>query len=116
MNQFQRAQQLWSILVLAAKYRHILTYAEVAKAIGAPTPALGAWLEPVQAYCVRNGLPALTSLIVSEVTGLPGAGFTAAADVPAAQMRAFAHEWFHGQAPNAADLEVVVTAVAPHRG
>ena len=100
MTRAQKAQQLWSILVLAATHRQILTYDIVARAAGAIRPGIGGFLRPIQQYCIEQQLPPLTSIIVSEETGLPGEGFIAAADVPAAQSRVFQHPWLDERAPN----------------
>ena len=101
MKREERAQQLWSILVLAARSRQVLTYEMVAQACGMPAPALGDVLRPIQQYCEEEGLPPLTSLVVSKSTGLPGEGFLAAANVPKAQSQTFAKDWLELQAPTA---------------
>jgi hypothetical protein len=100
MKREERASQLWSLLVFAAKNRQILTYGLVAKLIGAPTAALGGWLEPIQSYCLINGLPALTVLVVSESTGEPGAGFIGSGNVPQDQQRVFAFDWIERDPPS----------------
>ena len=105
MTRAERAQQLWSILALAATSRQVLTYAMIARLIGVVRPSLGDFLRPIQQYCTENQLPPLTALVVSEQTGLPGEGFIAAADVPAAQMLVFRHRWLEANAPTAEQLE-----------
>jgi hypothetical protein len=105
MTRSGRAQQLWSLLVLAAASRQILTYDIVAKASGVVRPSIGDFLRPIQQYCTERGLPPLTALVVSEQTGLPGEGFIAAADVPSAQMRVFQHRWLDAVAPTSEQLE-----------
>jgi len=90
----ERAWQIWPVLVLAAQNRQTLTYEQLAQLIGVvPPPALGQLLEPIHSYCKANRLPPLTALVVSSKSGLPGTGFTAAADVPAAQEQVYAFEW-----------------------
>jgi len=102
MKKEERACQLWSLLVFAATNRQTLTYGLVAKLIGAPAAAIGGWLEPIQSYCLINGLPALTVLIVSGSTGEPGEGFVGCVvkDVPHEQQRVFAFDWLHRDAPS----------------
>lgn len=100
MSLQQRAAQIWPILVFAARNRQILTYGLLGKLIGAPAPALGDWLRPIQSYCISQNLPPLTAIVVNDSSGMPGAGFTGAQDVPAAQMRVFAHDWLALQAPS----------------
>lgn len=104
MSREQRAAQIWSILVFAARNRQTLTYGLLGKLIGAPPAALGDWLRPIQSYCISHALPPLTVIVVSESSGMPGTGFIGAQDVPAAQMRVFAHEWLALQAPSPAAL------------
>lgn len=105
MTRAERAQQLWSLLTLAATNRQVLTYDIVARLTGVVRPSIGDFLRPIQQYCTENGLPPLTALVLSEQTGLPGEGFIAAADVPAAQMRVFQHSWLDSNAPTAEQLE-----------
>jgi putative restriction endonuclease len=104
MTQHERAVQLWSILVLAARNRQILTYDLVSQLSGLPRHTIGQRLAPVQDYCVACKLPPLTVLVVSEDTGMPGDGFIAAADIPAAQAKVFSHNWFGKAAPTDADF------------
>jgi hypothetical protein len=47
MNRFERAAQLWAVLVLAARHRHVLSYDLVARAIGVPQTAVGGLLWPI---------------------------------------------------------------------
>jgi hypothetical protein len=101
MKREDRAQQLWSVLALAATHRQILTYDIVARLTGVVRPGIGDVLRPIQQYCEENELPALTSIVVSEEDGLPGVGFIAAADVPAAQMKVFKENWLEKSAPSA---------------
>ena len=101
MRREERAQQLWSVLVLAATNRQILTYDIVAKLTGVVRPSIGDFLRPIQQFCSENELPALTSIVVSEETGLPGEGFIGAEDVPAAQIKVFKEDWLNMTAPTA---------------
>jgi putative restriction endonuclease len=102
MTREERAQQLWSILVLAARNRQVLIYDMVGKACGVPAAALGDFLRPVQQYCTKNDLPPLTSIIVSQETGLPGGGcLVAPQDLPRAHINVFAKEWLAVTAPTA---------------
>jgi len=104
MKREERAQQLWSILVLAAKYRQVLTYEIVGQACGVPPPSIGDFLRPIQQYCTETNLPPLTSIVVNKSTGLPGDGFIAAENVPLAQIRTFEKDWIALAAPSAEQL------------
>jgi putative restriction endonuclease len=55
-------------------------------------------------YCRNRKLPPLTVLVVNSETGEPGAGFTAARDIPAAQMKVFAHDWLEERPPTPEEL------------
>jgi putative restriction endonuclease len=81
MTRNERAAQLWSVLTLAARQQIILSYDVAGKLTGLPQFAVGDNLIPIQNYCIQNGLPPLTALVVSEKTGLPSEGFIAAQDV-----------------------------------
>jgi len=112
MTREERAAQIWPLLTFAASMRVTLTYGRLAQLVGGIPQGLGRWLEPIQSYCLINGLPPLTVLVVSEIDGMPGSGFIAAADVPDAQARVFRHDWLAMKhVPNAAEL---ADAVARH--
>ena len=104
MNLEHRAAQIWPLLTFAASLRLTLTYKRVGELIGAPPVALGGWLEPIQSYCLVQGLPPLTVLVVGESDGMPGTGFVGAVDVPAAQATVFRHDWVRTPVPKPADL------------
>jgi hypothetical protein len=107
MTRYDRAAQLWAILALAAKNRQVLTYDIVSKLSGVPRPAIGGFLEPIQTFCTRKGLEPLTILVVSEDTGLPGVGFTAAADIPRTLQAVFAYDWLAFGAPSPENIESI---------
>lgn len=89
----ERAWQVWSLLAFAAKNRQTVTYEIVGKLTGMHTAGIGSVLEPIQSYCLLNGLPALSALVVNKATGLPGVGFIAAEDVPREFIRIFDQDW-----------------------
>lgn len=99
MNRFQRASQIWSILAWAARNRQTMNYKHVEQLIGVPAAGVGKLLEPIQSYCLVNGLPPLTILVVNGETGLPGSGFVGASaeDFGRALLHVFATDWLdHG--------------------
>ena len=108
MNIAQRAAQIWAVLALAARNRQVLTYDMVAQLIGVPRMGLGRLLEPIQSYCLNNELQPLTILVVSQTTGLPGAGFIAAEDIPLTQLKVFSYDWLKHGAPSPEELEEAV--------
>lgn len=101
MTASERASQIWGVLGLAARNRQILTYEMVGRLIGVPARGLGHLLEPIQSYCLTNGLPPLTILVVQEATGLPGPGFSAAnaGEYARKQLDVFAFDWMEHGAP-----------------
>jgi putative restriction endonuclease len=104
MTREQRAQQLWSLLALAATNRQVLTYDIVAKLIGVIRPSIGDFLRPIQQYCTENQLPPLTVLVVSELDGLPSEGFIATTDIPVAQIQVFSKNWLAVSTPSETQL------------
>ena len=72
-----RAGQVWMILIGAASNRQTITYQELAVKMEftrRSTHILSQYLDPVARFCRREGLPALTVLVVSRQTGQPGEG------------------------------------------
>ena len=89
----ERASQIWPILAYAALHRQTITYDSLGKLIGVPRAGLGQLLGPIQRYCLDNKLPALTSIVVSEISGDPSHGFSAADNVQVAQSAVYRHDW-----------------------
>lgn len=92
MDNSQRALQLWSLLVLAARTQTVLPYGMVAKMTGLanehPDP-----LAHIAFYCMKNRLPILAVLEINQTTGNPSADFYGAMDVAAEQRRCFVYDW-----------------------
>jgi hypothetical protein len=106
MNQYERSLQLWPLLAFAARSQKILSYRLIQQLTGIPRQGIGAFLGPLQDYCKRRNLPPLTALVVNEVTGLPGHGFTESRNnVLAEQSRVFVFDWLGRGAPKLTDLE-----------
>ena len=108
MTKYERAQQLWSILALAARNRQVLTYGIIEQATGLVRPSVGKMLSPIQNYCLNRKdppLPPLTILVVKEGSGIPGDGFIAASDIPKAQQDVFEFDWLKYGCPQTGELE-----------
>ena len=108
MTKYERAQQLWSILALAARNRQVLTYRMIEQATGLVRPSIGQMLSPIQNYCLRKRqplLPPLTILVVRDESGTPGDGFTAAKQIPKAQQEVFAFDWLEFGYPQTAEFK-----------
>jgi len=104
MTASERAAQIWPILVLCASRRETLTYDLLGRLVGVPAPGLGQLLEPIQSYCLLEGLAPLTAIVVNQTTGLPGDGFIGASDVPRAQADVYARDWLRDAPPDAEAL------------
>jgi putative restriction endonuclease len=91
-----RALQVYLVLIGNAMRRQTTTYNELAHAIGYGNArhVMGDRLGPIMYWCQQNDLPPLTSIVVREDTGLPGAGFVSPAEVPAEQQRVFNFDWY----------------------
>ena len=98
MNIYQRAVQIWSILVLSAQNRQTITYETLAKISGIPQQGLGQLLFLIQYYCDQNQLPPLTVLVVKKKTGLPGSGLSHV-DFPSALQSVFSEKWLSAKCP-----------------
>jgi len=105
MTKSERAAQIWPVLTLCAARRQTLTYDLLGRLIGVPRQGLGQLLEPIQSHCIVKRLPALTALVVSESSGLPGGGFIGASNVPAEQAKVFTFDWLDTAPPDAGALE-----------
>jgi len=101
MKSDERAAQLWSLLVLAARSQQILSYSMVEHLTGLPRVGMGRRLSPIQDYCATKHLPPLTCIVVNEQTGLPGEGFSGARieDLFREQARVFVFDWFSHEVP-----------------
>ena len=105
MTKGERAAQIWPLLTICASRRHTLTYDLIGRLIGVPRKGLGQLLEPIQSYCIIHRLAPLTSLVVSDTSGLPGEGFIGASDVSGAQAKVYTFDWLGISPPDPSLLE-----------
>ena len=91
MTIYQRALQIWPLLVCAAKDRRTYTYSKIAAELGMPKAArvMGHFLDPIYRYCEERRLPHLWALVVRKDTGLPGFGPTNPEEVERERERVF---------------------------
>ena len=115
MTVSERAWQAWAVLALAARNRQILTYETLGKLTGMHAAGLGPILEQVQSYCLVEGLPPLSALVVNKGTGLPSPGFVAATNVPLAFQQVFEHDWLTTPCPSPERL-AEATKLRPSNG
>ena len=76
VNQVERAFRAWPVLVGTAMSRSTITYGELGAEIGVHYRAIRYVLSVIQDYCLEEGLPPLTILIINS-SGKPGTGFIA---------------------------------------
>ena len=97
MTTYERALQIYQVLVCAAHNRQILTYPMLGDLVGLPPWGLANPLDHIQVYCQENDLPPLTGLVVKTGEGQPGPGFDSPEDMNRARESVFDHEWFKTQ-------------------
>lgn len=103
-----RALQIYLIRIGCAANQQTITYAKLAERVGLMTPSwLFASLGHLAEWCIREGLPPLTSLAIAEDTGAPGPGYPLPLDKLADQQnRARKFYWHALVPPTIADLEL----------
>ena len=105
MTIYQRSLQVWSLLVAAARQRRRYTYLEVANILGYPhAPVVVPFLDTIFWYCVEQGLPPLTVLVVRQDTRQPGDGYLVDVDVETDTERVYAFDWFGVEPPETKDF------------
>lgn len=98
MTTYERAIQIYEVLIAAAHNRQTVTYKMLSDLVGLPPQGLGRHLDHLQSYCARHGLPPLTVLVVRTSIGEPGPGLTESANKDADRERVYARNWF-GEKP-----------------
>ena len=89
-----RALQIWLILISKASNRQTLTYGDLADMLGyRGAGTLANILDHIMRFCLNNGLPPLTVIVVSQDTGLPGVGLIEA-DLNADREAVYKYDWF----------------------
>lgn len=112
-----RALQAWIILVGAAMNRQTLTYESLSvkmyqkKAAGVLDKILG----HVAFYCIEQGLPPLTSIVVGKGRGTPGQDIPLdIASLDSARERVYAYDWYDEYPPTPEQLaEAMQAGMAP---
>jgi len=90
-----RAYRAWAALTRAATERQVITYGQLADAIGIYHRAVRFTLGVIQDHCLNEKLPPLTILVVNQQTGLPGVGFIAwdADDIESGVRSVYGFNW-----------------------
>ncbi|SIN72553.1 hypothetical protein [Halodesulfovibrio marinisediminis] len=108
MTKYQRALQIWSILICAARERKSYTYGEIARILGVGrADFIGTYLGPIMYHCDEVGYPALTVLVVRKDTGCPGEGLITVSEdeLDIERERVFKFNWFALEPPQIEDFE-----------
>ena len=103
----RRAVLAWQVLVGCATRRQIITYGDIAVAIGLRRGAgrfLGPCLDSIYDYCGRVGAPDLTIIAVNAGTGRPGSGLPPTRDVDRVREGVFKHPWHRLLPPTMNDV------------
>jgi len=110
-----RAVQAWQILVGMAMRRQTTTYEGLSglmyskKAQGVLDRILG----HIAFYCIDNGLPALTSIVVGKGRGTPGHDIPIDISiVDKERERVYKHDWYNTYPPSEVELK---TAYEKHK-
>jgi len=92
--QMTRAAKIWDALTPVATAKKTITYKELSEEINIHPRALRHALGFVKVKCKEEELPPLTSLVVSTITGVPGAGNDVRTkDLTSAYEKIFAYHW-----------------------
>jgi len=119
MDKYQRAVQLWPLLVFAARHQLLLSYSTIQHLTGIPRVGVGGMLGLITRYCQEHNLPWLTFIVINEENGQPGEGplpgarrqYGDALPLHAMQSRVFIYDWFKRPAPSVEDFKRLATAV-----
>jgi len=108
MTRYERASQVWSLLVCAAQERKSYRYGDVAEILGfGGAGVLSQILGCIMWYCDEQELPPLTVLVVNQESGLPGEGLTTLEEVNEDREAVFNYGWFEVRPPQNGDFERV---------
>jgi putative restriction endonuclease len=101
-----RALQIYLILIGAAQNRQILTYNVLARFVGFKGSGVFAGiLGHIMFWCQDQKLPALTSLVVNQETGLPGDGLITPDDANSEREKVYEFNWYSLVPPTMQELD-----------
>lgn len=95
MTKYQRSNQIWSLLICAARERKSYRYGDVAEILGfGGAGTLSQFLGPIMWLCEDNDWPPLTALIVNGKTGTPNDGLITLEEINTDRELIYKHDWF----------------------
>jgi len=113
MTSEQRAQQIWSVLVFAAREQKVVSYEMLSQMTGMANTC-GRELGHILSYCKHEQLPLLNLLAVRKDSGRPDDDCgVSLADLPAQQARVFVFDWL---SHDASRFEKFLAARVAERG
>jgi hypothetical protein len=105
-----RAHQAYLILIGCAANQQTIQYRQLCEKMDyGRGQILAKPLGRVMNWCAREGLPALTSIVVEKETGIPSTGLSTVQgnDFPAEQQIVFAYNWYFIFPPTVETLEIL---------
>ena len=108
MTTYERALQIYQVLMSFAYQRQNLTYETLGRLIDLPHRFLGMHLDHLLRYCTTHGLPQITVLVVRKAEGTPSTGFPSATmDLDQERERVFEYPWFRQKPLTIEDLKAL---------
>ncbi len=108
MTTYERALQIYQVLISLAHNRQTLTYSMLGSLIGMPPHGLAGHLAHIFRYCDNHNLPQITVLIVRTMEGSPSTGFPSdQLDPDQERERVYGHAWFRQKPLTVEDLKMV---------
>lgn len=104
MNVPDSSGQVWSLLVLAAMHHQAMSHELVGKLTGMSTDSVEEALGRIESYCVLNGLPPLSALVVRESSDVHRRAFIPAEDASEERGRIFEKDWIAVHCPSCDEL------------
>ncbi len=106
MTLCQQSNQIWSLLICAARERKIYRYGDIATILGFQgAGTMGQFLGPIIKLCKDRGWPPLMVLVVNQGTGLPGESLTTFENVNGDREAVFNFDLFSIEPPQVSDFE-----------
>ena len=100
---------MWQVLIATAHERRTITYGDLSDTVGYGSTRIGEILNCIKRYCVSNGLPPLTVLVVFVSGNDAGRPNSEGCGVPREwidyrRMEVFSHSWFKERPPTLDEL------------
>ena len=105
-GRFERCLQVWQILTSRAMNTQVITFYRLGCLLGVEPHRVHLSLAPVAAFCVKNELPNLSSLVIKVMTGDTGYGYPLDLEsLEQSRIDVFNFRWFAILPPTKGQLE-----------